>query len=400
MATSFSALGVGLFAVTSLSAAVDDINGLQSSVRSAGDIDNDGAPDLMITDSEGVLVVSGKTREMLLTLKPERTGFGFASSMASLGDVNSDERCDVAVTWAGSDLACVYSGLDARTLFTVRSAWRVASAGDVNRDGTPDLLVGLRGVNWPDYSGNCVQIRCGLDGAVLLERRGSSNSFSELFGESIAGLGDTDGDGYGDFVVGSPSEDYSPGAIELFSGRDGHSIARVAGEAFQSLGWSMVPVGDCDGDGICDVLVGAIHRHATVYSGKDLRRIHSVKSRGGIAWMDAFASSLDRLGDVDADGIDDWIVGANESFRPPFFDEGYAQVYSGKDGRLLRVEFESMEVGVDVCGLGGDVNDDGVADEVIVCPIEGWMRVLSGKDGKLIEQIDLSKLRESTPKPR
>jgi hypothetical protein len=226
-----------------------------------------------------------------------------------------------------------------------------------------------------------------------------------LFGASLAGVGDTDGDGHGDFVVGAPGEGPpgqggAPGAIELFSGRDGRALARETADPSrpENLGWSMAAVGDVDEDGTCDVLVGSLHRYAEVFSGKGLRRIHRAESRGGIRIMDAFASSLDRVGDVNGDGVVDWIIGANETVAG-MFDEGYAQVYSGKYGELLRIDFHSDKLGVDVCGIG-DVNGDGVPDEAIACPSQSWVRLLSGKVGKLLHEIDVAKLRESTPKKR
>jgi hypothetical protein len=410
-----------------IDARADEFDELQSCVRGAGDVDGDGTPDLMIADrakSGGpVWIVSGKTRERLLALSPRVACESIAGTMDRLGDINGDGASDLVVCWrpptapivldpAGKPAghACIYSGRDGSVLFEFRETWTAASGGDINGDGTPDVLLGASQL-WRMMKPGRVQARSGRDGAVLLEVLDAAPTSEDpgklgadwpnLFATSLAGLGDVDGDGRGDFVVGAPGTGGSAGTVELRSGRDGHAIARVSGssEKPDSLGSSLAPVGDVDGDGACDVLVGAIHRYATICSGRDLRRLQTVTSRGGYVVADAFASSVDRLGDIDGDGIGDWIVGANESLGDAMFDEGYAQIYSGKDGKLLRVDFESKQLGVDVCGLG-DINGDGVPDEAIACPSKSWVKLHSGKDGKLIHELDVAKLREPTPKPR
>ncbi len=394
-------LSVGIVAALSILATrvrADEIDGLHSCIRRAGDVDGDGISDLMIADRSKtggpVWIVSGKSRGVLLQLRPKVASDPIARALDCLGDINGDGASDVVVCWRpvpGSyDLnttpighACVYSGRDGSTMFDFRGAWYVAAAGDVDADGTPDILLGSARV----------QVKSGRDARTVIE------FLPGVHATALAGIGDVDGDRHTDILVGAPGLDRrSPGTIVVFSGREGRVLARLEGESEkgENLGWSMATVGDVDRDGIRDVLVGGLHTSAVVCSGRNLHRIQTVGSRGGHVVADAFASSVDRLGDVDGDGVDDWIIGANESV---LFDQGYAQVYSGKDAKLLRVEFESRRFGVDVCGVG-DVDGDAVADEAIACPGEGWVRLLSGKNGKLIERIDFAKLRESTPKPR
>src|SRR5258708_33960056 len=111
-------------------------------------------------------------------------------------------------------------------------------------------------------------------------------------------------------------------------------IAAVEGEdTGTQLGWSLAKAGDLDRDGIGDLLVGALSIYARVLSGRDLHTILQFPSHCGTSYIDAFASSLDSIGDIDGDGYPDLIVGANEAVA---FDEGYAEVYSGRDGTRLR----------------------------------------------------------------
>lgn len=396
---------------------------LLSCIRNAGDVDADGTCDLMIADRSTsrnvVWIVSGKTHDVLLALHPKVETQPVVGCMDSLGDVNGDGKSDVIVCWRMNNRpfepvtghACVYCGLDGGFLYVFSDTWTAAAARDIDADGRPDILLGASHL-WRYSKPARVEVRSGRDGSLILEKLsqvqpafnldGVITVPTDLFGNSLAGLGDVDGDGQGDFAVGAPGFttflEPSRGRVEIFSGRDGHSIAtmRAGSEPIANPGWSMAALDDVDRDGVCDLLVGTLHRYATVCSGRDLRRIYSTNTRL-MGAMDAFSSSLDRLGDIDGDGISEWIVGANEV--PGSFDVGYAQVYSSKDGKLLRVDFESRKVGVDVCGLG-DVNGDGVPDEAIACPLESWVRLLSGKDGTLIHQIDVAKLREATPKTR
>jgi hypothetical protein len=396
----------------------DDSDDLRSSVCNAGDVDGDGTCDLMIADrtsSPGVVyVVSGKTQAVLLTLRPRVVTEGLAGAMDRLGDVNGDGTSDLVVCWRADATghARVYSGDDGRELFVFPDSWTAAPAGDVDADGTPDLLLGASHF-WRVEKAARVQVRSGRDGSLLLEKfgrkppkdaafGGAGVDGADLFGASFAGLGDIDGDGHGDFAVGSPGMSDllhpSPGAVEVFSGRDGHSIARVTGrdESYDNLGWSMVALGDVDADGKCDLLVGAINRYVAVLSGLDLHHIRADYSWAyGWGW-DAFGSSVDRLGDVDGDGITDWIAAANDN---KYGHGGYAEVYSSRSGEVMRLEFECKRVGVDVCGIG-DVNSDHVPDEVIACPKNGWVRLRSGKDGTLIHEIRISQMRRAAQKTR
>ncbi len=416
---------------TSISAACDEWDELHSSVRNAGDVDGDGTNDIMIADripKPGVVwVLSGRTRELLLSLRPRYSLQGLPSAMDSLGDVNGDGRPDLVVSWrtwpwpsswSGTEVdysatghAIVYCGLDGGVLYVFPNTWVAARAGDVDADGVPDVLLSASHL-WRVRKSACVQIASGRDGSIVRElqsRAPLSRSAwdavpmpGDLFGTSMAGVGDVDGDGHGDVAIGAPGTDWNRGAVELFSGRDGRRIANVLGQSMglipDNLGWSMASMSDVDQDGIRDLLVGAIHRYVVLCSGRDLRPIYSVHTRWSRGGLDAFASSIDRLGDVNGDGIEDWIAGANEAM-PQMFDKGYARVFSGADGRLLRVDFENHGAGLDVCGLG-DVNGDGVPDAVISCPKGRFVQLLCGADGGLLHDIDLRVLRRKTPNPK
>ena len=133
-------------------------------------------------------------------------------------------------------------------------------AGDCNDDGMPDLIVGMPlddrdGVE----KGRALIWFGGTDQYLTLKGTGSR----ERFGFSVAGIGDVNGDGVDDVIVGAPY--YSGGtetgrAYVFFGGSPIDAVpdltltGEVGGDRF---GWSVSRGGDLDDDGRPDFLVGA-----------------------------------------------------------------------------------------------------------------------------------------------
>jgi hypothetical protein len=158
---------------------------------------------------------------------------------------------------------------------------------------------------------------------VLWEVTGSTGY--EKLGRSVAGAGDLNGDGYADFMAGIPGG-YPAGRVEVYSGIDGqilHTLEGTVGGGY--FGMSVANAGDVDDDGVPDIIVGAPSYypgasapkgHVQVFSGADGSVLHTITDLSNAS---LFGQSVAGVGDVDADGHADFLVGAPGGGGTPGF---------------------------------------------------------------------------------
>ena len=300
----------------------------------------------------------------------------------------------------------------------------VASAGDFNGDGIDDMIIGARFYN--DMTGRAYILygRENWSSSVNLAELDGTNGFIidglptynfSLFGESVASAGDFNADGLDDIIIGARGVEYATGAayiifgttdeipspfdLNTLNGSNGLVIKGVTGG--DETGYSVDGIDDFNGDGIDDVIVGAMS--ADVEIGNDDNRGKTfvlfgkaggyssplelstmTADRGlvyfGAADRDQAGWSVAGSGDVNGDGLADIVIGAPH-IAPD--NVNYGQVYvvfgttvqsavpvplASLDGASgFKVDSglsESAYFGTSVAGAG-DINADGFADVII-----------------------------------
>jgi hypothetical protein len=274
-----------------------------------------------------------------------------------------------------------------------RLGWRTTGAGDVDRDGYDDIIVGARNNDENGDNAGKAYVFSGRTGDTLMVLTGES--LDDQFGVSVAGGGDVNKDGYGDVIVGAYHNDATgdnAGSAYVFYGSESLPNHVAAGSADLILtgvvagsdfGWSVAHIGDVDGDTASDFLVSARHQtsglegRVYLYSGLTGSVICEV---GGEAPGDQFGYSLAGAGDVNGDGTPDFVVGAiyNDGAAA---EGGRAYVYSGQDCALLYTidpELAGDGLGWSVDGAG-DVNGDGFADVMVGAALHSPLGLYEGR---------------------
>jgi hypothetical protein len=338
-----------------------------------------------------------------LTIHGGRVYFGWAVS--ELGDVDGDGARDVIVGAPylrnQQGAAFVYSSATGTRLFTFhghagdQAGWAVADAGDVDGDGAHDVIVGAPATAGPGRA----RVYSGEDGHTLLRFRGHAEG--DRFGYAVAGVGDLDGDGHDDVMVGAPGDDRpgtDAGRVIVYSGADGRRLLVLRGSPGDRFGVGTDGVADLDGDGVGDLVVGArdagprLHGQVSAFSGATGERLWVTDAaRKGTDFGTFFVAGLD---DLNRDGVPD-VYAADYSDRTSGPYTGRAYVLSGRDGTPIReLPGDGAREGTGPGREAGDVDGDGVQDLIVGSYLSsdavlqgGKVQIVSGATGDVLRTL-------------
>jgi Ca2+-binding RTX toxin-like protein len=326
------------------------------------------------------------------------------------------------------------SDLDGRNGFVLNgiapfdySGVSVSGAGDINGDGFDDLVIGAYSAepNGRSYAGESYVVfghDRGFAASLNLSDLDSRNGFVlngiaayDYSGGSVSGVGDINGDGFNDLIIGAVYADSNGGnrsgesyvvfgrdqsfaaSVNLsdLDGRNGFVLNGIA--AYDYSGMSVSGAGDINGDGIDDLIIGAPYadpngdRSGASYvvfghdqgfaANLDLSSLNGSNGfvLNGMAAGDRSGHSVSGAGDINGDGIDDLIIGApyadpsgndsGESYIVFGRDQGFAASLNlsnlnGSNGFVLNGMAAGDRSGHSVSGAG-DINGDGVDDLLI-----------------------------------
>ena len=303
----------------------------------------------------------------------EARGDAFGWIARNIGDTDGDGVDDATVSAPNHDpgraaragKVYVYSGRSgalrwARTATTgAQLGLGVEAAGDVDGDGTPDVVAGAPGAE-------AAYVFSGKDGRTLREFRGRSQG--DQFGRKVSDLGDVNGDGHADVLVGAPGHRNRTGAAYVFSGQDGRPLLTLHGETEGDRFGSAA--GGRTLDGRVLFAVGAPDagpgKRGRVYVYRGLGATPTFVLNADDAGAEFGGMFISIVGDVDGDGVDD-VYASDWSHLAKGWSTGRAYVYSGASGARLHV-FTGEAAG-DGMGIGvadvGDIDGDRRADLLI-----------------------------------
>jgi len=383
----------------------------------AGDINGDGIADFMLGDptydgNKGIVyVIYGKKG----TLREPSSMYSFQPSEGFIIKGTEDKQ---------------------------RLGFSMNNAGDVNGDGIEDIILGSYawgqgseiGMTYVIFGRRDSNFPSIIDVNNMEPMQGFKIHGEASFyhcGYQVSGAGDVNGDGIADMIIGAPNAVNGAGRAYIVFGHKDHGLVDIklpaaAGKGFviegtsqDNLGNSVSKIGDFNGDGIDDIIIGA--HSADGWKGKayivfgrrrgNFPAVMKTPVMGndgitlkGISDGDHFGCAVSEAGDFNGDGLKDVVIGA----YGVNISKGSAYLVLGTRATPGEIQISKLDrssgfsmvtpdyhaLGVSVSG-GRDINGDGLSDIVVSGPERGSKRgsvyVLYGQKKKLFNQVDFGK---------
>jgi hypothetical protein len=377
-------------------------------VSRAGDVNGDGLADIAIAEPDSAYtIVNGAWSSSDST----RAGTGYvvfgktSNTAIELSSLHSSN---------GSGFALRFRN------FAYTAAFDISNAGDVNGDGLDDIIMGVQKDRSANEGYACVvfgktnntaielsNIANGIGGFVI-----KSQSESQYSLYKVSAAGDVNGDGYGDllmaniadvasrvgfaYVVFGKSTGTPVDPAGIASGSSSQGFVIHAESATNSKISSLTSIGDINGDGLADLMIGlpsapSGERCYVVYGKSSPTAVELsaiAEGNGGFVLegissiSERFGFSISNAGDVNGDGLTDLILGASTSDTETKDNVGVSYVVfgvahpininmsditEGSGGFVIHGENANDQSGFSV-SAAGDVNGDGLADMILGAP--------------------------------
>ncbi|WP_177194185.1 FG-GAP-like repeat-containing protein [Dyadobacter sp. SG02] len=395
-----------------------------SGVANAGDINADGFDDIIINAPGTDPLLAGEScilygsiegiRAPQYNVSQKLTKIPFGRAVAGAGDVNGDGFADVVIgnphfgnAVNGGEVRIYFgtaTGIDMvnfqvllEPLGGTKYGTSVSGAGDLNGDNYADIVVGAPKYKVVNETRGAAYVYYGSPtGVGTVPKVLPGKNINASMGTSVAGLGDTNGDGYGDLIVGAPTTNTAGvegGAAWIYygssTGVDNTTTYFKNDLANVHFGTSVAAAGDVNGDGFNDAVIGLPDRGGSkegavaIYLGASGGFTEANKRFFPGSWANAsLGISVASAGDVNGDGYSDVIAGESKLSHQSAQRGGFIVIPGGPNGGVTPTNWEIMgdamldQMGASVSGAG-DVNGDGFSDLVVGIP---------GRDG-IVQEV-------------